>query len=95
MKITFNSGPSITISASADDWELYLGESEEQEQERDFVADQINWQVEDIVRKNTEPLKAYLEADKVLVSFKRWGAADTEPRGYLQDIIEKAYGAKI
>ena len=95
MKITFNRGPNISISASADDWQLYLADTEEQEQERDFTADQINWEIEEVVVNNTEALKAYHEANEVLYRFKRWGAADTEPRTVLAELIEQVYGEKL
>jgi hypothetical protein len=95
MKINFNRGPSISISASPDDWELYDVDTEEQEQERDYVVDQINWGIENIICQNTEPLKAYKEGNELLFKFKRWGADDTESRATLARIIETAYGTKL
>lgn len=93
MKIDFLRGPAVSISASADDWELYNAETLEREQDRDFVADALNRGIEDIVaRAPTRKEIDYKLLRSLLHLYNGWGSADSEAYRKAEDILDKVYG---
>ena len=93
MKIDFLRGPAVSISASADDWELYNAETLEREQDRDFVADALNRGIENIVaRAPTRKEIDYKSLRSLLHLYNAWGAGDTVVREKVEDVLDKVYG---
>jgi hypothetical protein len=93
MKIDFLNGPSITISAGPDDWQLYSAEDLESDQERDFAAEDLNRGIEKIIAQSpTRSDIPWQEIGKILSRYSRWGAADSEGYHMVNRIINKVYG---
>ena len=93
MKIDFLRGPAVSISASADDWQLYNAETLEQEQDRDFVADALNRGIEDLVARAPSRKEINLKAlGSLLHLYGAWGSADSEAYQRVEDILDKVYG---
>ena len=93
MKINFLRGPAVSISASADDWELYNAETIEREQDRDFVADALNRGIENIVaRAPTRKEVDYKSLSSLLHLYNGWGSADSEAQRKAEDILDQIYG---
>ena len=93
MKINFLRGPAVSISASADDWELYNADEPEREQDRDFVADELNRGIENIVsRAPTRREVDYRSISSLLHLYSAWGSSDTVVRHKVEDVLDKVYG---
>ena len=88
MKIDFLKGPKVTISATPDDWELYLADTPEEEQTRDFVAEALNRRVEELIAHHaTRKEINYADIDMLLSGYSAWGANDTEGRYMVERIL--------
>lgn len=93
MKIDFLRGPAVSISASADDWELYNAETLEREQDRDFVTESLNRGLEEIIARSPTRKEINIrDIDHLLVGYSAWGAADTEGYTMVNQILGKVYG---
>jgi len=93
MKVNFLRGPAVSISASADDWELYSADEPEREQDRDFVADEINRGIENIVARATKRNEIdYKSISSLLHLYSAWGSADTVVREKVEYVLDKVYG---
>ena len=90
-QIEFLRGPKVRLHFTADDWQLYNGESLEQDQERDFTAEELNQRIADEVaqatyRRDTRAWRVLSEPQ-----FSRWGANDSEGHRVLERILDQVY----
>lgn len=93
MKIDILKGPTVTISASPDEWQLYDADELEQEQDRDFVTDALNKGLEQIIaRAPTRREISYKDIDLLLSGYSAWGASDSEGYHMVDRILDKVYG---
>jgi hypothetical protein len=92
-KIERLKGPSIRITASADDWELYNSDTLEQQQERDMATDILNQGLEKIIAEApTRKEISWTDIECLLRSQRHWGAADSEGFRHTEDILDQVYG---
>jgi hypothetical protein len=89
-KIEFLKGPSIRINFTADDWELYNGETLEQDQERDMVAERLNRGLEELVAKSPTRKEIY-GIDNLLKEFEKWGTNDRVVQKTADRILNRIY----
>jgi len=93
MKVFILKGPSVTISASPDEWQLFDAKTLEEEQTRDFVADTLNKSMARIIsRAPTRKEIDIRDIDLLLRGYSAWGAADTEGYAMVENILDKVYG---
>jgi hypothetical protein len=93
MKIDILKGPSVTISASPDEWELFDADTPEEEQTRDFVADTLNRSIARIIaRAPTRKDISHKDIELLLIGYKHWGTADSEGYRMVERILDRVYG---
>jgi hypothetical protein len=93
MNVFVLKGPSVAISASPDEWELYAADQREGEQTRDFVADNLNKSMARIIANApTRKQVSMMDIQMLLRSYSAWGAADTEGYAMVDQILNKVYG---
>lgn len=93
MNVFVLKGPSVTISASPDEWELYAADQPEDEQTRDFVADNLNKSMARIIANApTRKQVSMMDIQMLLRGYSAWGAADTEGYAMVDQILNKVYG---
>ena len=93
IKIDHLRGPSVSISASPDDWGLYNADTPEQEQDRDFVTEALNKGMEAIIaRSPTKRDVSTKELSDLLRLYSGWGSNDTEGHTAVKQILDKVYG---
>lgn len=81
---------SIAITHSADEWSLYEGQGYE---DREHIAVQINIGVAQAINTHYDNRSAAaIAANNVLAKYDTFGAADTEGRWKLQQIINEFFG---
>ena len=92
MKIQLLKGPTVRISASANDWNLYDADTLEQEQDRDFVADTLNKKIADIIATSPSRKEVSIKDIQMLLDgYSAWGAADTEGVNLVDSILDQVY----
>jgi hypothetical protein len=93
MNVFVLKGPSVTISASPDEWELYAADQPEDEQARDFVADNLNKSMARIIANApTRKQVSMMDIQMLLRGYSAWGAADDGGYAMVDQILNKVYG---
>ena len=90
LKIERLKGPTIRLHLSADDWRLYNADTPEEEQTRDYAADEINLAVAEAIAE--APTRDQFLGYAVLAFYRNWGATDTAVREVLHDVLDEVYG---
>ena len=85
-------GPSVRLHLSADDWRLYNAETLEQDQERDYAAEDLNRATENAVANAPYASKVIMPREFAVLS--KWGATDTPARNVFNNIVEEIYHGK-
>ena len=94
MKVTLLKGPTVRLQVDADEWQLYNGETLEQDQERDVAAEDLNRGMEELIAACPDRVNfKWKELDQLLKSKSSWGASDSEGYRTAWSIIDKAYPA--
>ena len=98
-KITVVSNPQVTLTLTADDWELYSdstlcsqGHANLETMWREPVAVALNDQIANAINTSQNRDEAYRRCVSILERYSDTGAADTEGREVLYDILELTYG---
>jgi hypothetical protein len=83
----------VIISASPDEWELYAADQPEEEQTRDFVADNLNKSMARIIANApTRKQVSMMDIQILLQGYSAWGAADTKGYTMVDQILKNVYG---
>lgn len=90
MKIQYHKGPAVSLNFDADDWQLYIAEDDVEIMERDFVAMDLNHELEQ--RILAAPTRAQFQLGDMLAKHSSWGAADTKGCAHVQFILDEIYG---
>jgi thioredoxin-like negative regulator of GroEL len=92
-KITVVSNPQVTLTLTADDWELYSDYDDTgRYAARENVAVALNERIANAINTSQNRDEAYRRCVSILERYSDTGAADTEGREVLYDIFELAYG---
>lgn len=84
------SGAAVRITLSADDWQLYLADTDEQDQERDFAAFELNAGLEK--RIACAATREQFQLGDLLKQFEQWGAGDSEGYAVVDNVLNQVYG---
>ena len=92
-KITVVTNPQVTLSLTADDWELY-GDYDDTGRyaNRENVAVALNDQISNAINTSKNRTEAYGRCSSILDRYSDSGASDTEGRYVLDTILKLAYG---
>ena len=90
MKIQYHNGPAVSLNFDADDWQLYNAEDDVEIMERDFVAMDLNHELEQRILH--APTRAQFQLGDMLEKHSNWGAADTEGRAHVNFVLDNVYG---
>ena len=85
LNMTVNVDPTFT----ADDWQLYTSNEGSAE-----AAVELNTALKEAVAKYTERCDVEDAMHTAMGKLRNFGASDSEPRWFLQDILDKLYGAE-
>lgn len=89
--INLNIKHKVQISAnfSADQWALYTSTIEKEE--IDLCANHFNRWLEHYVNAGFGRREVEEKMHKIMSEFKNYGAFDSEPRGFLEVVLDKIY----
>jgi hypothetical protein len=90
-KITVVSNPQVTLTLTADDWQLYDDDTGRYANRKN-VAVALNDQVSNAINTSPHRSEAFHRCICILERYRESGAADTEGREVLYDILELTYG---
>ena len=93
-KITVVSNPQVTLTLTADDWELYSDDSDDTGRyaARENVAVALNERIANAINTSQNRGEAYRRCVSILERYSDMGAADTEGRYVLGTILKLAHG---
>ena len=98
-KITVVSNPQVTLTLTADEWQLYSdstlcsqGHANLETMWREPVAVALNDQIANAINTSPHRSEAFHRCICILERYRESGAADTEGREVLYDILELTYG---
>ena len=95
-KVTVVSTPQVTLTLSADDWELYSDSDSYEDTRlyanREIVAVALNDQISNAINTSPHRSEAFTRCICILERYRESGAADTEGREVLWTIFKLTYG---
>jgi len=85
--------PTIKLSLTADDWQLYLDDGSGKYAHRELVADGLCKSIEQILNCPETPKEDKIRRCYKLLGYNaKYGASDTEPEAVLHTILCEFYG---
>ena len=91
VKITVVSNPQVTLTLTADDWQLYDDDTGRYAA-RENVAVALNERIANAINTSQNRGEAYRRCVSILERYSDMGAADTEGRYVLGTILKLAHG---
>jgi PHD/YefM family antitoxin component YafN of YafNO toxin-antitoxin module len=95
-KVTVVNNPQVTLTLSADDWALYSDSDSYEDTRlyanREIVAVALNDQISNAINTSPHRSEAFTRCICILERYRESGAADTEGREVLWDILNLTYG---
>ena len=96
-RLTITQTPHIECTFTVDDWELYSTEDCCLEKRGIFSTSEeackdLNFQLETFVNSGYTKAQARKYMHHIMTDLASYGAADTEPMGFLEDVLDRIYG---